>query len=154
MSINHGAVWWSELMTRDPEAAVRYYTDVCGWSFDTIPSGDAVYYVAIAHGRPIAGITGMAGMEGVEDKPHWFTYFAVDDVDAAMEQTRFAGGEVLRAPLDVPEVGRVGLVRDPTGAAVGLMRPVFPGDALAAADAASEEGSADTPIDEDENFPV
>ena len=156
MSFNHGAVWWSELMTRDVPGALAYYKTVCGWSFDKMPMQDGSdYHIAIAHGKPIAGIMDMSAMdEHAEVPPHWFTYFAVDDVDVAMDQTRFAGGEIRRPPMHVPGVGRIAIVVDPSGAAAGIMTPEFPGDELVAADAAAEAGpEPEDDLDED-NFPV
>lgn len=151
MSLNHGAIWWSELMTRDLPGSVKYYSDVCGWTFDEVPSGESDYQVAIAHGRPVAGIRDVTGLEEFEgSEPHWFTYIAVDDVDAALERTRFAGGSVVQPPMDVAGVGRIALVSDAGGAPVGLLTPVFPTDELVAAD---EQEAADAELDED-NFPV
>ncbi|WP_116130964.1 VOC family protein [Tropicimonas sp. IMCC34043] len=154
MSVNHGLIWWSELMTRDVQAAKSYYHDVCGWSFDTMPMGENTYLVAIAHGNPVAGIMDVTGLDGMDNaQPHWFTYIAVDDIDAALEGTVATGGEVLRAPFDVPDVGRIGIVRDPSGAAVGLMTPVFPLDGQVDRDLQEEMVDMDAPTD-DENFPI
>ena len=125
MSDLHGKIWWSELMTRDVSAAKAYYTATCGWHFEDMPmEGEDDYTCAMQGGRPVAGImdmTGLPGMEGVP--PHWFTYIAVDDVDAAAGATAQAGGTILRPAFDVPGVGRIVIVTDPTGAPVGLMTP-------------------------------
>ncbi|SFO87708.1 VOC family protein [Tranquillimonas alkanivorans] len=130
MSEHHGKVWWSELMTRDVPRSVDYYGQLCGWTFDAMPMPDSEtgYRVANREGRPVAGIMDMTGMEQLKDAPaHWFTYLAVADVDAAAKATEAAGGQVLRAPWDVPGVGRIAIVTDPGGAAVGLMTPAEPG---------------------------
>ncbi|WP_201455700.1 VOC family protein [Tropicimonas marinistellae] len=151
MSLNHGAIWWSELMTRDVPGALKYYRDVCGWAFDAMPAEGSDYHVAIVHGKPVAGIMDMTGQAQFDEMPsHWITYIAVDDVDRAMETTRFAGGTVIRAPLDVPGVGRIATVGDASGAVVGLMTPVFPGDELVQ----QEAFDADESEDDEENFPV
>lgn len=124
MSDMHGAIWWSELMTRGVEPAKAYYGAVCGWSWETMPMGEGDYHVASANGRPVAGAMDMSDLPGMEGlPPHWFTYIAVDDVDAAARATEERGGTVIRAPWDVPGVGRIAIVEDPAGAAVGLMTP-------------------------------
>ncbi len=124
MSGNHGRVWWSELWTRDPGTARDYYGQLTGWTFAEMPTGDGPYVVASRNGEMTAGIMDVTGMPGMDDTPpHWFTYLAVDDVDAAVAQTRAAGGQILRAPWDVPGVGRIAIVTDPTGAPVGIMTP-------------------------------
>ncbi|SFC35821.1 VOC family protein [Tropicimonas isoalkanivorans] len=147
MSLNHGAIWWSELKTSDVRGALKYYGDVCGWSFDAMPMEGGDYHVAVAHGKPIAGISDMTGSEQFEEStPHWFTYIAVDDVDRAAERTRFAGGRIIRPPFDVPEVGRIAIVADTSGAVVGLMTPAYEADE-------AEEAPMDDDGTED-NFPV
>ncbi|MCC1494452.1 VOC family protein [Cognatishimia sp. F0-27] len=125
MEKTHGKVWWSELMTRDVDAAIAYYKDTCGWTVDAMPMGDGTtYWVCSNDGAPTAGIMDMAGLPGTKDMPpHWFTYLAVDDVEAATEATVAAGGQVIRPPFEVPNTGLIALVTDPTGAAVGLMTP-------------------------------
>lgn len=124
MSDMHGKIWWSELMTRDVEGAKAYYAATCGWAFDAMPMSEGTYHVGMAGGQPVAGIMDMAGLPGMEDvPPHWFTYIAVDDVDAAGAATETAGGTIIRPPFDVENVGRIVIVTDPTGAAVGLMTP-------------------------------
>ncbi|RDC72350.1 VOC family protein [Rhodovulum sp. 12E13] len=125
MSQLHGIVWWSELMTRDVDAAKAYYERVCGWRFDDVPmEGGVTYNVAMAHGRPVAGVMDMTGLEGMEEvPPHWFTYLAVDDLDVALDEAGAAGGRVMRPPFEVPDVGRIAIVADASGAALGLMVP-------------------------------
>ncbi|WP_204113402.1 VOC family protein [Shimia biformata] len=131
MSKTHGMVWWSELMTRDIKGALDYYTKTCGWEIDQMPMGDdGTYYIGKAHGTMITGMMDMTGMEkmpGMEHlaqvPAHWMTYFAVDDVDAAAKATAEAGGEVIRAPFDIPGTGRIAILKDPGGAVLGLMTP-------------------------------
>ena len=125
MTENHGKVWWSELMTRDPEAAKKYYADTCGWEFDEMPNVDGgIYLIGMAHGKPTAGILDMTGVPHLDGiPPHWFTYFAVDDVDGAVASSKAMGGSIRRDLFDIPGVGRIAIVEDPTGAVMGLMTP-------------------------------
>ena len=92
-------------MTRDIEAAVAWYRDVCGWTFETMEMEDgSAYHVAIAHGRPVAGITDMKmGYDKDEVPPRWFTYFAVDDV-SPLPSDRVAPSvsETILSPALVP----------------------------------------------------
>lgn len=124
MSGNHGKIWWSELMTRDVEGACAYYAATCGWVFETMPMEGGSYYVANVDGQPVAGIMDMTGLPGMDEVPaHWFTYIAVDDVDAAAAATEAAGGRIIRPGFSVEGIGRIAILTDPTGAAVGLMTP-------------------------------
>jgi len=120
MSDTHGTVFWSELMTPDVEAAKAYYGQICGWTFMTMPMPDGSdYHLAMLGETPMAGI--IATQDG--ESPDWMSYFAVDDLDAAVAATAAAGGSVERAPFTVPGTGRIALLTDPTGARLGLMTP-------------------------------
>ncbi|MEM1431246.1 MAG: VOC family protein [Pseudomonadota bacterium] len=125
MSTIHGTIWWSELRTGNVEASRAYYEATCGWHFETWDMPDGPYHVAMAHGRPVAGMMELSepGADGTA-RPHWFTYVAVDDLDAALRTMEAKGGKILRAPFEVPETGTIALVQDAGGAEVGLMTPV------------------------------
>ena len=124
MGSTHGMIWWSELMTRDVAAARRYYEALAGWSFSTMPMGEDSYHLASRNGQPIAGMMDMSKTPGMENvPPHWFTYIAVEDVDAAVAATRTAGGRVIKDVFEVPDTGRIAIITDPTGAALGIMTP-------------------------------
>ncbi|MBO9465502.1 VOC family protein [Tropicibacter sp. R15_0] len=128
---NHGKIWWNELMTRDVEKAKAYYSDLCGWSFDSMPDPDtgSVYWIAMQGDQPVGGLMDMSLLENLNGvPPHWFTYIAVDDVDASVEATTAAGGEIRRPAFDVPGIGRIAIIADPTGAPVGIMTPAAPAE--------------------------
>lgn len=111
-------------MTRDLKSARDYYAATCGWTYEEMPMEEGVYHLAMVQGAPVAGLMDMSAMENMTGVPaHWFTYFAVDDVEAAVRDTPARGGEVLRAPFDIPGTGKIAIVKDPTGAAMGLMTP-------------------------------
>lgn len=125
MSKPHGTVHWSELMTRDVAGAKAFYTALCGWEFEVMPMEDGEYHLAMQDGVPVAGIMDMTGMPGMDEvPPNWGTYLAVADVDAAVEMARGSGGAVLQEPFDVPDTGRIAMLSDPTGAAIGIMTPI------------------------------
>ena len=123
MSETHGRILWNELNTRDVEGAKAYYGAVCGWTFDSMPMAQGGEYTVGKIGDDmIGGIFDMTGMPGLEYAPaHWLTYFGVDDVDASVKVSTETGGKVIREPFDIPNVGRIALVEDATGAVIGLM---------------------------------
>ncbi len=126
MNNTHGTVFWTELMTRDVEAAKRYYEDVCGWSFTQVPMGpgNPDYVLGLKGDRPVVGIMDLnASSDDASAEPFWMSYFAVDDVDGAVARTVTAGGTVMREPFEIPGTGRIAVVVDPTGARLGLMTP-------------------------------
>jgi hypothetical protein len=54
-------------------------------------------------------------------RPHWFDYVEVDNVDKRAAACASAGGAILRPPFDIPNVGRIAIVQDSSGAPLGLM---------------------------------
>jgi predicted enzyme related to lactoylglutathione lyase len=55
--------------------------------------------------------------------PGWLPYVATDDVDASLEQATGLGATAVTQPMDIPSVGRMAIIADPTGAVVGLYKP-------------------------------
>mgnify|MGYP001806288986 CR=1 FL=1 len=120
----HGSVHWNELNTFAPDAARAFYETVLGWRFDEVPMEGGSYLVAKQGDAMVAGIFDMklAGLPPTMPS-HWLTYFAVEDVDASAQQVVASGGAVLRAPWDVPGVGRFAIIKDAAGAGLGLVTP-------------------------------
>ena len=119
----HGHVHWNELNTHDAEAAKAFYGGSLGWTYDRMDLEAEPYWIAKSGDRAVGGIFTMSGpaFEGVPD--HWLTFFAVDDVDAAVSDARAAGGEIVREPRDMPQIGRLAIVRDAGGAIMGWITP-------------------------------
>lgn len=120
-----GSFVWYELMTTDPAAAQAFYGKVMGWTF--ADSGMPGMSYTLFH----AGQARTGGMMAMPDrlresggKPAWFGYVAVDDVDEAAEQVRQEGGEIHRAPDDIPGIGRFAMASDPQGAVFVLFRGI------------------------------
>ena len=59
------------------------------------------------------------------ERPHWLPYVAVEDADATIARARKLGGTICFGPEDIPNVGRFGVLQDPTGAALAVLKP-FP----------------------------
>ena len=90
-----------------------------------LPDGEGGDYHLMMQGdRPVGGIMAMVPGLPPGTPPHWTSYLAVMDVDAACRQTRELGGGIIRAPWDVPGVGRIAIITDPTGAVLALITPV------------------------------
>jgi hypothetical protein len=120
----HGTFVWNELLTRDVEAAKTFYATLVGWSYKAMPMEHGTYWLAEVAGKPIAGLMSMPPDIPPTVPPHWFEYLEVDDVDARVKLAVEHGGKMLRPSFDVPDVGRIGIVADSTGAAVGLLTPL------------------------------
>lgn len=126
LSAAHGRFVWHELMTTDIPAALAFYTKVVGWSTEAFPTADAKPYTMWkAPGGAVVGgayaLPEEVGRKGVP--PHWMGNLCVKDVDAAVAKVAELGGRIHQPPFDVPEVGRVAIVSDPTGATLALYQP-------------------------------
>ena len=119
----HGTFCWNELMTRDAKAATKFYTELVGWK--AVESGmPGVDYTLLKAGDTEAGgLMQMPADVPNEVPSHWMTYIQVDDVDALVSKVTELGGQVIHGPQDIPNVGRIVIIQDPTGAAVSLFKP-------------------------------
>lgn len=121
-------VGWSELCAVDPDVAARFFGRLLGWERE--PHGLAgrtqpiEYSLLTCRGRNVAGLFPMvAAQRRRGTPPHWLAYLFVPDVDARVARARALGAEVLASPMEVFQLGRMAIVRDPQGALVGLWQP-------------------------------
>ncbi|MGQ0643492.1 MAG: VOC family protein [Gemmatimonadaceae bacterium] len=121
----HGKFSWNELATTDVEAAKRFYGAALDWKFEQFPMPEGEYWVAKVGEQYVAGITSLKdGSLDNATAPYWFPWVEVRDLDARLASASKQGAAILRPAMDVPNVGRVAVVRDPTGAAIGWMTSV------------------------------
>lgn len=119
-----GTPCWIDLMVPDQQAALDFYRDLFGWQGEIGPAETGGYSVCTLKGRPVAGIMKAMNPDGTAPDPMpptvWTTYLATDNVDATLKAVTDAGGSVMMGPVDVMDLGRMAVITDPTGAAVGL----------------------------------
>jgi predicted enzyme related to lactoylglutathione lyase len=118
---SEGVFVWDELLTSDVEAAKRFYGEVVGWTTADMDMGEMVYTLFRSGDTDRAGC--MTLPEGVDAPPHWIAYVATDDVDATVTRAKALGGTAYQDGMDVPGVGRIAVLGDPTGAVFGLFKP-------------------------------
>ncbi|MFB7596211.1 VOC family protein [Streptomyces sp. NPDC056160] len=123
-----GTPVWNELRTFETANVAKFYGTLFGYEERRAESGgagadgEAVDQVTLClDGRPVAGILGVGPALRHDGGSHWTTYFAVDDVDAALERVIGLGGRVL-APARETAHGRAATVADPEGARFALVR--------------------------------
>jgi uncharacterized glyoxalase superfamily protein PhnB len=80
----HGDVVYSSLWVPDVERAAAFFGSVLGWRYG--PGGEP-------RGRQVEGLGQRIGLWGDEEHNTMFLCFAVDDVAAAVERVRAAGGQ-------------------------------------------------------------
>lgn len=116
---------WYELMTPDVEGAKAFYAAVVGWTMSEGGQPGMPYTIVSAATHGVGGIMALPAKDA---PPGWFGYVGVRDTDAMVQRIVDAGGRVLRAPEDIPKVGRFAVVADPGGAAFLLLTPTPRGD--------------------------
>ncbi len=109
---------WNELATRDPEAAKAFYTSLLGWETQTEEDG---YTAWMNNGRPNGGMIQMTEQWG-DIPPHWAVYFSVADCAATANQANELGGNVLRPPFQIGDVGTISVIQDPQGAVFTIIQ--------------------------------
>jgi predicted enzyme related to lactoylglutathione lyase len=109
-------------MTNDVEKAKSFYRATLGWTTEEMKMSSGSYWIAKVDGKMVAGIMDIAMMPP-GTPPYWFSYIEVDDVDARVKKIAGNGGKLIREPFDIPDVGRIAIVADATGAMVGWMTP-------------------------------
>ena len=115
---------WHELVTPDQETSGAFFCGLFGWTRRTVDAGAfGTYSLFQQDGRDVAGM-----MNPTADTPaagsFWHAYMAVGDVDDCARRAKALGGSVVVPPHDVPDVGRICAVADPTGAVAHLMQPL------------------------------
>jgi predicted enzyme related to lactoylglutathione lyase len=98
-------VGWHHLNTPDREGSIALYAALLGWTTDA----------PVSLAWSARSITDEARVH-----PHWYFFFRVRDLDAALERVRARGG--LTLPIDQgPGGARLAACDDPCGAAFGLI---------------------------------
>ena len=111
---------WSQLLTRDKDAAVAFYGAVFDWRLREHP--DWGEHLALGEdGGEIAGATQMGDEFPPDVPPHWVVTFMVDDADALVGRAQELGGTALGPVEDMVMGGRVGSLADPQGASFGVL---------------------------------
>jgi predicted enzyme related to lactoylglutathione lyase len=57
------------------------------------------------------------------DAPQWSVTFSVANTDETVAEAQELGGEVLLQPLDLPDIGRIAVLKDPAGAMFQVIQP-------------------------------
>ncbi|KKK07111.1 VOC family protein [Micromonospora sp. HK10] len=133
--VEPGTPCWADLATPGLEDAKEFYPQLFGWTGQVSPEPAAGGYTVFRKdGRAVAG----AGPPATPDQvPIWSTYVATDDADLVATRVEAAGGQVVVAPFDVFDQGRMAVLADPAGAVFSVWQPM----AMRGAELFNEPGS-------------
>ena len=111
-----------ELSTPDLEKAKSFYSKLFDWKLEEFPNPatpDGVYtMINVGTG------TGGGMMKQVPGGPTgWLAYVLVDDIYASTQKAKELGGKIMKDVMEVPDVGWLSFIQDPTGAVLGMWKP-------------------------------
>lgn len=120
-----GTFCWIDLGATDGEGAKKFYTELFGWSFTDNPVGPGMVYTILKLGDKDVGALYQTSPEMTAQgiPPHWLSYVSVTSADETAKTAKTLGGTLMKEPFDVFDVGRMAVVRDPTGAVFALWQP-------------------------------
>ena len=106
-------------ISTDVAASKQFYSGLFGWEPATFAGG--AHYTIFKQGETMVGGLMQCPKPGLPS--HWLPYVTVEDVDASAAKAKSLGAQVVMEPFDVPTVGRIAVLVDPQGAAIGLFKP-------------------------------
>jgi predicted enzyme related to lactoylglutathione lyase len=130
-----GLFVWNEYLSKNKkqhQAALAFYPATLGYVSSQMQMGEgkkkSSYDMLSVKGEggqdmPRAGVQAAkpASLGG-----QWLPWVTVEDTDAIVALTKKLKGKVLSKPHDIPSVGRAAIVADPTGGAIGVLKPAMP----------------------------
>jgi predicted enzyme related to lactoylglutathione lyase len=116
-----GAPCWVDLWTSDVDGSRRFYAELFGWEAQAPSAEFGGYFMFTRNGIPVAGA--MGGMPGMPAQDVWKPYLATDDITKTLDAAERDGAHVVGSAMDVADLGRQGVIVDPTGATVGVWQP-------------------------------
>jgi uncharacterized protein len=107
-----------ELNTTDVDRAKTFYGQLFDWKLEDMEMGPSGTYTTVDVGDGTGGGLLKNPMPGVPS--FWLAYVLVDDIGAATKKAASLGAKIVKDSIEVPNMGWLSIIEDPTGAALGL----------------------------------
>jgi len=111
-----------ELNTTDVNKAKDFYSKLFDWDLEDVEMGPSGTYTVIKVGEGTGGGLLKNPMPGVPS--FWLAYVLVDDIGEATKKAGSLGANIVKDSIEVPHMGWLSIIQDPTGAALGLWQPM------------------------------
>jgi uncharacterized protein len=112
---------WIQLLSRDGRKAAEFYRTIAGYEIvENTANNKLSDYVLTSEGYARATVRTIP-KERQEVVPTWLPFVRVKNVSQSVEEAKQYGGKVLIEPKPDMLEGKVAVVADPTGAAIGLL---------------------------------
>jgi predicted enzyme related to lactoylglutathione lyase len=117
-----GQFCWAELGTKDTSVAKKFYSSLLGWTFkENDMGGGMIYTICQLDGKDIVGLYTLDPQHPTP--PGWINYVSVKNADKSANRVKELGGTVVMPPMEIPDVGKFGLFKDPQNAVIGVWQP-------------------------------
>lgn len=125
-----GQILSADLTVGNAEEIRDFYSSVVGWHVSELDMGGyADYFMTSADGQPRAGVCHARGVNA-DLPPQWIIYVCVENLDASVDAC-IRGGGALIGDIRGDVGNRFAILRDPAGAAMGIMeQPADESDAV------------------------
>ena len=118
-----GRFVWHEHVSTEPAKAQEFFKQLLGWEYTVFQTGDVDYTIIQVGGQGHGGFPPVP--EGTPS--HWVGNVQVENVDETAGKVTSAGGSVIVGPMDIPDVGRYAVIRDPQGGIIAAFQPTSDG---------------------------
>lgn len=115
---NLGEFCWETLSTKDIDRAKQFYSKVLGWKSTTF-QGMTTFGVGEGMENQVAD----AQLAQGPVPPNWLSFVVVQNNDDWTKRAAKLGGNVMMPGMDIPNIGRISVITDDQGAALGLFQP-------------------------------
>jgi uncharacterized protein len=117
-----GTINWVDMVSTDLDAASAFYTGLFGWESEDMPmpGGQGIYRFFRLDGRDAAAAGSMPPEMAAQGIPSHWNVWVAGDADEVTDKAAAAGGQVLMPPVTLGPSGRLAMIADPGGAAVGV----------------------------------
>ena len=112
---------WIQLLSRDGRKAAEFYRAIAGYEIvENTETNRVSDYVLTSEGYARATVRTIPAAN-TDTRPTWLPFVRVKSVAESAAQAKQFGGEVLIEPNPGLLDGKVAVIADPTGAAIGIM---------------------------------
>ena len=113
---------WYELMTTDMKAAENFYKNVVGWTTKPFEGAGQPYTMFNRSSEVSVGGV-MTTPSEMNAPPVWAMYLAVPKLEEAVASIKRLGGKTDTEVIEIPDVGRLQMMKDPQGAEFYIIEP-------------------------------
>ena len=119
-----GEFSWNELITHNTTAAGDFYGQLFGWKIIPFRAADPTavlppYHLFTTETNPM-GVGGLMQATQPGTPTQWLAYVVVENAETSLAKAVELGAVVILPVMPIPQVGRIAVIQDPQGAALGL----------------------------------